>query len=150
MNIVSKNYLQKFLGIAQYYARFIPDLSSKTVNLRAMLLSKDRSLTWSQQAVNDANLIKQAQALVRSELLVPFDSTLETIVTTDASGIALGVVLSQVQKDAFASKSLSECEINYSSLVLETLACVWAIERWHTYLWGRKFLLITHHNQLTS
>ena len=154
MVIESQEDLQKFLGIAQYYARFIPNLSSMTVDLRKLVQSEDKVLKWSQKTLDDVNSIKQA--LVCSALLVPFDSYLETIVTTDASGTGLGAVLSQIQKDgservvAFASKSLSECEAKYSPLELEALACVWAVERWHTYLWGRNFLLRTDHNPLMS
>lgn len=154
MTIHTKDELQKFLGMIQYYARFIPNLSAMTVNLRKMVQHQDKNLLWSQEAMNDVNAIKQAFAC--SGLLVSFDSSLETIVTTDASGIGLGAVLSQIQKDgservvSFASKSLSESEAKYCALELEALACVWAVERWHTYLWGRRFLLRTDHNPLTS
>ena len=154
MNLATRDDLQKFLGMVQYYARFIPNLSSLTVDLRKMIQSDDKKLTWSQKTMDDVNVVKQA--LVCSELLVPFDSSLETVVTTDASSIGLGAVLSQIQKDgservvSFASKSLSASEAKYCSLELEALACVWAVERWHTYLWGRKFVLRTDHNPLTT
>ena len=147
--------LQKFLGMTQYYARFVPNLSSMTKELRGMITKPESdTLSWTDKTRSDYNLVKQA--MICSDVLVGFDSKLQTIVTTDASGVGLGAYLSQIQNDgserivAFASKSLSDTESAYSTLELEALSCVWAIERWHTYLWGRKFLLRTDHNPLTS
>ena len=75
--------------------------------------------------------------------------------TTDASGIALGAVLSQVIDNVerpvvFASKTLSNTESKYSTGEREALVCNYACEHWHVYLCGRKFTLRTDHQALTS
>ena len=76
-------------------------------------------------------------------------------VTTDASGIGLGAVLSQIQDNgeerpiAFASRVLSKAEKRYSTTERELLAIVYALEIFRPYLFGQKFLLITDHEPLT-
>lgn len=54
------------------------------------------------------------------------------------------------QTVAFASRALTECERKYSTIEKEALACVWATEKWRTYLWGRHFTLRTDHSPLTT
>ena len=72
-------------------------------------------------------------------------------VETDASISGLGAVLSQIQVDkklhpvAYASRSLSPAERNYSVTELETLAVVWALARFHSYLYGQSVTVITDH-----
>ena len=51
---------------------------------------------------------------------------------------------------AFASRELSEAEKKYAVGEREALACMWACERWHIYLSGRKFILRTDHQALTA
>lgn len=82
-----------------------------------------------------------------------FDPALPVIVATDASAYGLGAVLQQVDGPrtrtvAFASRTLTAAERKYSAGEREALACLWACERWHTYLWGRPFTLITDHQAL--
>lgn len=89
-------------------------------------------------------------------LLQLYDPELPTYVTTDASDYELGAVLTQRHSDqnekvvAFASRTLSPAERKYSTVEHEVLACVWAVERQRTYLWGRCFVLCTEHQALTS
>src|ERR1043166_1736901 len=72
----------------------------------------------------------------------------EFILYTDASGYALGAVLLQIGKDGkerviyYASKTLTDAERNYSTTELECYAVVWAIEKFHYYLDGKKFKII--------
>ena len=71
------------------------------------------------------------------------------VLQTDASILGLGAVLSQKQSDnrlhpvAFASRSLSKAERNYSITELETLAVVWAVSHFHAYLYGHKVTVYT-------
>ena len=67
--------------------------------------------------------------------------------------MGLGAVLAQKQQGEFrvimyASRSLTEVERRYSQTEREALAIVWARERFHTYLYGIKFHLVTDHNPL--
>jgi len=75
------------------------------------------------------------------------------ILTTDASTVVLGAVLSQVQEGivrpiSFASRQLNEAESAYSASELETSAVVWATKYFSCYLYGKKFLVRTNHAAL--
>ncbi|MCP3662860.1 MAG: hypothetical protein GY696_10245, partial [Gammaproteobacteria bacterium] len=89
------------------------------------------------------------------EVLVPFNPNNPTFLTTDASDIGLGAVLSRDcdgtdRPIAFASKTLSSAERNYSTPERETLACVWAMEHFNYFLFGRKFTLRTDQSSLQT
>ncbi|KAI2660383.1 Transposon Ty3-G Gag-Pol polyprotein [Labeo rohita] len=111
------------------------------------------SLAYYREAQQCFDVVKSL--LVQSPILSLFDPKLPTVVSTDASSYGLGAVLAQIHEDkterivAFASRTLSSAERKYSTIEREALACVWAIEKWQTYLWGRKFLLRTDHQALT-
>ena len=72
-------------------------------------------------------------------------------VETDASINGLGAVLQQEQDDhklhpvAYASRSLTAAECNYSITELEVLAVVWALTRFHSYLYGQSVTVVTDH-----
>ena len=68
---------------------------------------------------------------------------------TDASIKGLGASLIQVgQPIAYASKALSDAETRYASIERELLAVVFCVQRFHTYLFGRPFKVITDHKPL--
>ena len=146
--------LRTFLGLIQYYHKYLPHLASQISPIRQALKADIDPLPMSHELKASINEVKQS--LFCSKALAPFDIRLPTRVTTDASYKGLGAVLSQIHPCgservvAFASKSLSSAEEKYSVLELEALACIWAVERWHTYLWGRHFKLMTDHCPLTT
>jgi hypothetical protein len=75
------------------------------------------------------------------------------ILTTDASTVGLGAVLSQIQEGierpaSFASRQLNKAERAYSASELETLAVVWATKYYRCYLFGKRFLVRTDHAAL--
>ncbi|KAG1960305.1 retrotransposable element [Pimephales promelas] len=93
--------------------------------------------------------------LTTPPVLAHFNPECLTLVTCDASDRAIGAVLSEVQDGverpvAFASRALTPTEQRYSVGEREALACVWASERWHLYLYGRRFTLRTDHQALTT
>jgi len=78
------------------------------------------------------------------------------VLETDASVKGLGAVLSQQHNDhhlhpvAYASRSLSAPEKNYSITELETLAVVWAIQHYHPYLYGHEVTVVTDHSAVKA
>lgn len=108
---------------------------------------KRKDLQWSKEALLAFEKLKVA--LYKSPLLyIPdFDKTF--FLRTDASGVALEVVLSQGITGeewpiTYASQKLLSAETQYSTTERECLAIKWGIELFRYYLMGRKFLLITH------
>ena len=83
-----------------------------------------------------------------------FDPEKDTELIVDASPVGLGAILTQKTCDsekkivAYASRSLSPVEQRYSQTEREALACVWACERFHLYVYGAPFTLITDHKPL--
>ena len=78
------------------------------------------------------------------------------VLETDASICELGAVLSQAGEDglshlvAYASHSLTDAERNYSVTELKTLAVMWAMSHFRTYLYGQKVTVFTDHSDAKS
>ena len=83
-----------------------------------------------------------------------FDPSKRTVATFDASPFGLGAVLTQVDQTgqehvvAYASRTLSDVERRYSQTEREALAIVWGCERFHLYLYGADFEIVTDHKPL--
>ena len=92
--------------------------------------------------------------LKSQKLLVYFDATRELVVSCDASPYGLGAELSQTALDgmdqpiAFASHTLSKTEQRYVNLDKEGLAIVWGVKKFHQYLFGRLFTIMSDHKPL--
>ena len=89
-------------------------------------------------------------------MLVHYNPKLPLRVAADASSHGLGAVLSHVMPDksehpiAFASRTLSSSEKKYAQVEKEALALVFAIKKFHLYLYGRTFTLYTDHKPLLT
>ncbi|KYN05031.1 Uncharacterized protein K02A2.6 [Cyphomyrmex costatus] len=135
-----------------YYSRFIPDVSTITYPLRKLLI-KDSTFRWT-KACEDA-FLKLKNEISSDRILTPYNPELPLVITCDASptGVAgmLSHVLNGIEKPiAFASRSLTSAERNYSQLDREALAIVFAINHFFMYVFGRKFKLITDNQPLAS
>ena len=145
--------LQAVLGLFGFYSKFVPRYSTRVEELRRPLRKNAPAFTWTPE-MNEAFEDVRA-AILESSVLAMYDPTLPTVVTSDASDVGIGAVLTQVHPEgekvvAFASSTLSTAQRNYSVTEREALACVWAIEKWHRYLWGREFVLRTDHQALNT
>lgn len=143
--------LRAFLGLANYYRRFVKNFSLIAKPL-TILTGKDQPWTWGHEQQQAFDTLKQklgsALVLRRPDATRPFQ------LHTDWSAVGLGAVLAQ--KDdvgreyviAFASRSNNNAESNYSSYEGEALAAVWAIAHFRPYLYGQQFTLVTDHQPL--
>ena len=117
---------------------------------------KKRQAIWG-KLQNDA-FTKIKQELISDRVLAHYNPELTTIVTADAGPAGLGAVLAQRQADgservvAYASRSLSKAERNYAQIQKEATAIVFAVKKFHHYLYGRTFpfTLRTDHKPLLS
>lgn len=143
--------LRGFLGVVGYYRKFIKDLA-KIAKPLTQTLRKGEKIEHTNEFVSTFNRLKNI--LTSSHVLQYADYDKRFILTTDASNFALGAVLSQgpIGRDrpiAFASRTLTKTEENYSAIEKELLAIDWACKYFRPYLFGRKFTLFTDHKPLT-
>ena len=144
--------LRSFLGLTGWYAKYVENYASLVEPMRECL--RGDTFQWTAAAQSSYDAVKAH--IVNSPALSVFDPSLPTIVSTDASDYGLGAILTQMHPDgtertvACASRSLNSAERKYSIVEKEALACVWAAERWRTFLWGTKFTLRTDHQALTT
>ena len=109
--------LRSFLGISNYYAKFLPNLSTKLAPLYA-LLQKESKWTWDHKQVKAFQAAKNA--LQGDALLVHYDNSKQLVLACDASQYGLGGVLSHIMDDgqerpiAYTSRTLTAAEKNYS------------------------------------
>ncbi|KAK3523590.1 hypothetical protein QTP70_002725 [Hemibagrus guttatus] len=147
--------LQRFLGFANFYRRFIRGYSSVTSPLTNLLRNKPKTLVWTPAATRAFQTLKQA--FTTAPLLVHPDPELPFIVEVDASTTGVGAVLSQQQGNprklhpcAFFSRKLNPAEVNYDIGNRELLAVKLALEEWRHWLEGAKhpFTVLTDHKNL--
>ena len=142
--------LRSFLGMVCYYQRFLKDCST-TLHPLNRLLRKGQSWHWTADCAAAFKTIKAA--IASDQVLMHFDPDLPVQLATDASPYGLGAVLSHVLPDgterpiAFASRSLTETEKRYAQIDKDI---VWGVRKFHTYLFGRSFVLLTDHEPLTA
>ena len=123
--------LKSYLGMLTYYSKFLPNLST-TLHPLYKLLRKDVDWAW---GVAQAKAFAVSKDLLTSDkCLTHFDSSLDLTLASDASDYGLGVVLSHKMAEgaerpiAYASRTLTASERNYSQLEKEGLFCLYI---WH-------------------
>ncbi|KAK6192673.1 hypothetical protein SNE40_004107 [Patella caerulea] len=142
--------VRSFLGLVNYTGRFIENLATISEPLRR-LTRKEEKFVWGTEQRDAFNELKER--MKKAETLAYFDKTAKTLVIADASPVGLGAVLVQKQNGenrviSYASKSLSDVERRYSQTEKEALGLVWACERFHPYIYGTDFELLTDHKPL--
>ena len=143
--------LRSYLGMVNYYSKYIPNLANTAAPLYA-LLQKDASWYWSPAC---DIIYKTLQAAITSNsTLVQYNSALPLVLECDASSNGVGAALHHIMPDgnkrpiAFALKSLSTSEKQYSQIEKERLAIIYAVKKFHRFLHGRHFTLVTDHKPL--
>ncbi|KAK3537179.1 hypothetical protein QTP70_002631 [Hemibagrus guttatus] len=149
------NELQRFLGFANFYRRFIRGYSSLTSPLTNLLRNKPKSLTWNPAVTQAFDTFKTG--FTTAPLLAHPDPELPFIVEVDASTTRVAAVLSQQQGSprtlhpcAFFSRKLSPAEVNYDIGNRKLLAIKLTLEEWRHWLKGAKhpFVVLTDHKNL--
>ncbi|KAL0192360.1 hypothetical protein M9458_010656 [Cirrhinus mrigala] len=147
--------LQRFLGFANFYRRFIRHFSSVAAPLTAMVRKGVSRLAWSQPALQAFDDLRQR--FTTAPILHHPDPDRPFIVEVDASSTGVGAVLSQRHGEpakmfpcAYFSHKLSPAERNYDVGNRELLAIKLALEEWRHWLEGAKhpFTVLTDHRNL--
>ena len=148
----SAKEVQQFLGLASYYRRFVKDFAAVAKPLHR-LTEKGVPFVWTDQCQGCFNTLKTL--LTSAPILALPNWSRPFIVDTDASDLAIGAVLAQVNEDgeeqviAYASRCLSKAEKNYCVTRRELLAVVTFLQQFKQYLLGRPFMIRSDHGALT-
>lgn len=139
--------LRNFLGHAGFYTRFIKDFSKITKPL-TQLLQKDVNFKFDEDCFQAFTTLKQS--LISAPIIQPLDWNLPFEIMCDASDYAIGAVLGQrkegkVHTIYYASKTLNEAQINYTTTEKELLAVVFTYEKFRSYIVNSKVIVYTDH-----
>ncbi len=138
---------RSFVGLAQYFRKFIQGFSSLCAPLTA-LFKKGAEFAWTpacQSAFDEVTA-----ALTTAPCLKLADNDVPVTVITDASGTGIGGILMQSGRPvAFDSRRLTPTEAKWSATEQETLGVVYHLEKWRCYLEGVPFTVVTDHQPNT-
>lgn len=138
--------VQSFLGLANYYRKFIKNYAEIALPLIG-LTRKSVKFEFDEKCIVAFKELKEALATKVVLRYPEWDK--EFRVSVDASGYALGAVLEQEGRPvAYGSRVLNQAERKYCTTDRELLAVVWATKLWRAYLLGRHFKVISDHRPL--
>lgn len=138
--------VQRFLGLTNYFRKFIENYATIANPLQKQL-RKNSDFHLDSHCVEAFNLLKEK--LTSYPILQLYNPGLPTELHTDASAVAVAGILLQKQDSgnwatiAYYSQATNKAETRYHSFELEMLAVVKSVERFHIYLYGIEFTIIT-------
>ena len=136
-----KKELHIFLGMVTYMSSFIPNLADHTSPLRKFL-KENVKFAWNP---SHSKAFEKVKLLICTATTLAYYNTKKPVALhVDASSKGLGAALFQDNKPiAFASKALTPAETRYANIERELLAAVYGCEKFHSYLYGRSFVVRT-------
>ena len=143
--------LRSFLGLLNFYGKFLPNIASTLAPLYG-LLKKNTRWCWGRPQSEAFN--KAKHLLTSAQVLTPFDVKKKLCLSCDASPYGIGAVLSHQFADgserpiAYASRTLAPAERKYCQLEKEGLAVVYGVKKFHQYLFGQEFVIFSDHKPL--
>ena len=143
--------LRSFLGLVNYYGKFLPNLAN-TLSPLYRLLQKNVAWSWGDDHKRAFQTAKSQ--LTSADLLTHFDPDKKLILSCDASPYGVGAVLAHELEDgsdrpiAYASRTLAPAERKYPQIEKEGLAVVFGVKKFHHYLLGRTFTVYSDHKPL--
>ncbi|CAN6695152.1 unnamed protein product [Malus baccata var. baccata] len=142
--------VRSFLGHVRFYRRFIKDFSKISTPL-CRLLQKDVTFDFNEECEKAFKHLKEM--LTSAPIIRPPDWSIPFELMCDASDYALGAVLGQRKNKQphviyYASRTLNDAQLNYSTTEKELLAVVFALDKFHSYLLGTKVIIYIDHPAL--
>ncbi|CAC5410726.1 unnamed protein product [Mytilus coruscus] len=147
----TEKQVRSFLGLCNYYRKFVQGYSHIAGPLHN--LTKDNvPFQWTKDCQVAFDKLKKT--LISSPILAYPDMSKDFILTTDASGTAIGYFLAQLDSEgqekviAYGGRSLTEAERKWSASEHECLAILEGVKTYHVYLAYKQFKVYTDHNAL--
>ena len=143
--------LKTFLGVTAYYKRYVPNYSNIARPLHDLTM-KNTKFIWSTEANLAFERLKAA--MCTPPILRHVDPKKPFLVFSDASQVGVGAILAQMDDDAhdyvveYYSKALTATERKWCTTDRELYAVILAMEKFKSYLEGRKFTLVVDHAPL--
>jgi hypothetical protein len=150
-NIIKQ--LQQFLGMINFYRRFLPRIAATLQPLTDLLRGNPNTLEWTASA---ADAFTAAKAALVATVLLSHPAPGATLaLAVDASDSHVGGVLQQLENRAwrplaFFSQKLTPTQVRFSTLDRELLAASSSVRHFRFLLEGRKFRILTDHKTLVS
>ena len=146
----SVKQIRSFLGHVGFYRRFIKEFSKISRPL-CNLLAKDVSFNFDENCLKAYEILKEA--VTKAPIIQPPNWSLPFEIMCDASDFAIGAILGQrINKCLvviyYASRTLNEAQMNYTTTEKELLAIVFALEKFRSYLLGSKIIIYSDHSAL--
>jgi hypothetical protein len=145
-NPTDKSGVRRLIGMLNFLSSFIPNKSSIIAPLRS-LLKDDVPWHWEaehEEAINKIKTILSSQPSLRF-----YDPKLPVTIQADSSSTGLGACLMQnAQPVAYASRSLTDCEVRYAQIEKELLAILFAAEKFHHFIYGMDVEVQSDHRAL--
>ena len=149
----NQQQLLAFLGLVNYYGKFLPALTTTTHPLNNLLR---HNIKWKWTSECETAFHKLKEQLSSNSVLAHYTATLPLWMACDASQYGVGAVISHTMPDgserpiAYGFRTLSKAEKNYAQIEKEALAIIFGIKKFHQYVYGQKFKLLTDHKPLTT
>jgi hypothetical protein len=145
--------LQRFLGMINFYRRFLPGVAGTLQPLTDLLKGSPKSLAWSTPAAAAFEAAKIALANATSLSHPAPNATISLV--TDASDSHVGGVLQQFENGgwrplAFFSRKLTATEVKYSTFDRELLGTYATVRHFRFLLEGRVFHILTDHKPMVD
>ncbi|KAL0821292.1 hypothetical protein ABMA28_005891 [Loxostege sticticalis] len=149
----NRESLRAFLGLYNFYEKFLPNKATVLEPLHRLLESR-RPWSWGK---DEETAFRKAKALIASDLtLVGYELNRDLLLICDSSEYGLGAIIAHVMDDGterpvmMASRTLQPHERRYGQIDKEALAIIFGLTKFHEYLAGRKFCIVTDHKPLVG
>ena len=144
----SKQDVQRLLGMTNFIAKFLPQLSDVTAPLRE-LVRKNIAFHWLETHEQSFSALKTL--IAKSETLRYYNVSKPVTLQVDASQHGLGAALLQDHGPiAYASKALNETQRRYAQIEKELLAVLFGCKRFHQYVYGQPITVESDHKPLEA
>jgi hypothetical protein len=139
--------VRSFHGLASFYKNFIRNFSGISASMMDTVKKRHKYFHWMEEAEKSFNFLKRNITEQPILVLPDFNKTFQ--VKCDASGFAIGAVLSQDDRPVtYFSEKLNEAKFKYSTYDKEFYAVIQALKKWRHYLVPKEFILYSDNHAL--